>query len=390
MLKGLKKTAVLLTAALLTGTLSDVSGKLTVCAASNTRQEIEQREQEKEQLESQLGATQDNLANLKGEKNSLNGQLNNLNVQLAEISARLEELEQSIEEKERDISDTQAALQEARETERWQHDSMIIRVQEMYEYGETGYLDAILNAGSLMDMVMAADFFERISSYSQAKLEEFRENRRLIEELEASLQNDMAQLESMRTDAQEEQNRVNGLIRQTTSAINQYSSQISATEQEALNYEARIKEKEEDLTYLRKRLAEEIAMSQKAAGGTWRDISEVTFAEGDRKLLANLIYCEAGGEPYEGKLAVGSVVINRVLSSVYPDTVVGVIYQNRQFSPVASGRLALALTEDRATESCYQAADAAMAGMNNIGSCVYFRTPVEGLEGINIGGHVFY
>ena len=155
-------------------------------------------------------------------------------------------------------------------------------------------------------------------------------------------------------------------------------------------YEEEIKKKEEDLEYLKKKLAEEIAMSQAAANGTWRDISEVSFAEGDRRLLANLIYCEAGGEPYEGQVAVGSVVINRVLSSKYPDTVVGVIYQSGQFSPVASGRLDLALATDKATDSCYRAADAAMSGISNVGNCVYFRTPIEGLTGINIGGHVFY
>ena len=112
--------------------------------------------------------------------------------------------------------------------------------------------------------------------------------------------------------------------------------------------------------------------------------------EGDRELLAQLIYCEAGGEPYAGKLAVGSVVINRVLSSVYPDTVVGVIYQNKQFSPVGSGRLALALAEGRATPACYQAADEAMSGATNVGNCVYFRTPIPGLTGSSIGGHIFY
>ena len=131
-------------------------------------------------------------------------------------------------------------------------------------------------------------------------------------------------------------------------------------------------------------------LSKLAAQSTWRDISEVTFADGDRYLLANLIYCEAGGEPYEGKVAVGAVVINRVLSSVYPDTVVGVIYQNKQFSPVASGRLALALADSKATAACYQAADEAMKGYSNVGNCVYFRTPVPGLSGISIGGHIFY
>lgn len=131
-------------------------------------------------------------------------------------------------------------------------------------------------------------------------------------------------------------------------------------------------------------------MSKLAAQSAKRDISEVAFAEEDRYLLANLIYCEAGGEPYAGQLAVGAVVINRLLSSVYPNTMTGVIYQKSQFSPVGSGRLAIALAEDRATPACYQAADEAMSGVSNVGDCVYFRTPIEGLTGISIGGHIFY
>ena len=114
------------------------------------------------------------------------------------------------------------------------------------------------------------------------------------------------------------------------------------------------------------------------------------FADGDRKLLANLIYCEAGGESYEGKLAVGAVVINRVLSSRYPDSVVGVIYQRSQFSPASSGRLELALALDKANADCYKAADEAMGGKTNVGTCLYFRRPVPGLTGIVIGNHVFY
>ena len=53
-------------------------------------------------------------------------------------------------------------------------------------------------------------------------------------------------------------------------------------------------------------------------------------------------------------------------------------------------RLALALANDSATESCYRAADEAMRGVTNVGQCVYFRTPIPGLNGIRIGGHIFY
>ncbi len=361
-----------------------------VVNATSTQQQIDKTTQEKNELEGLLDDTQDNLENLKGTQHSLKTELDNLNGQLTELSAKLEELETEIAAAEEQIADTQAALEEAKATEQWQYDSMVIRVRAMYERNDTSYLNAIIGAGSFAEMLNVADYFDKIAEYDKKMLDEYKENRKLIEEQEEKLRAERARLEILKVSAEAEKNKVAGLISQTSNAISEYGDQISEEERRALEYEAEIAKKEEDLTYLKQKLAEELAMSRTAANSTWRDISEVSFAEGDKYLLANLIYCEAGGEPYEGQLAVGSVVINRVLSSVYPDTVVGVIYQNKQFSPVASGRLALALSENRATAACYQAAEEAMAGTTNVGNCVYFRTPVEGLTGINIGGHVFY
>ena len=147
---------------------------------------------------------------------------------------------------------------------------------------------------------------------------------------------------------------------------------------------------EANIAALKKQYEQELALSRLSAASAKRDISQVTFSDTDRTMLATIIYCEAGGEPYAGKLAVGAVVVNRLLSSVYPDTITGVIYQRKQFSPVGSGRFDLALANGKATSSCYQAADEAMQGNTNVGNCVYFRTPIEGLTGISIGGHIFY
>jgi uncharacterized protein YgiM (DUF1202 family) len=144
------------------------------------------------------------------------------------------------------------------------------------------------------------------------------------------------------------------------------------------------KEKEEE----ERRKQEEAARQEAIKNAEANKQYAATVEELD--LLAALIYCEANIEPYEAKVAVGAVVINRVLSSVFPDTVVGVIYQKKQFSPVGSGRLALALANNKATPSCYQAADAAMSGTTNVGGCVFFRTPIPGLTGQQIGGHIFY
>lgn len=108
----------------------------------------------------------------------------------------------------------------------------------------------------------------------------------------------------------------------------------------------------------------------------------------DRELLAALIYCEAVGEPYEGQVAVGAVVMNRVKSSSFPDSIREVIYQSGQFGPAITGKLDRVLASGKMTDSCYQAAEEALAGASPVGSALYFG---DGQNfGQLIGGHWFH
>jgi len=359
-------------------------------AKPSTQEQIDAAEKEKEELENQQSETEDELTGLKIERDSLQGQLNELNYTLNDVCANLEDLEDRIMLKSKDIEDAEAALEVAIEEEEYQYSCMVIRLRAMYERYDGSMLNAILTAGSLEDMLNTADYYESIASYDREKLQEFKENRALIAEEKLRLEGEYAELELLQQEAEEERVKVAELIEQTQTTITEYQSDIADTEAEIEAYENAIKEKEADLEYLYKVLEEEKRLSELAANSTWRNISDITFTEEDRYLLANLIYCEAGGEPYEGQVAVGAVVINRLLSSRYPDTLSGVIYQPWQFSPAASGRLALALANNKATASCYRAADEAMGGYTNVGNCVYFRTPIPGLTGIQIGGHIFY
>ena len=389
-MKKYKKTAILLVIALLSGTVLSAFDALKVSASSTTQQQITEEENEKAELEKNLDETQNQLEGLKGVSNDLKKELGNLNDQLTQVVNNLQDLQNQIVVKEQEIADTQAALEEAKETESWQYECMVVRTRIMYEMREDNYINALISSGNFSEVLNAADYYSRIAKYDQEKMEEYTDNRELIEEHEARLQAERAELENLKVQVEAEKNKVSGLISQTSNSIAQYADQISDAEKRAYEYEQEIKQKEETIEALKKKYAEELAMSQAAANASWRDISEVTFDESDRYLLANLIYPPPPPPPPDGKVAVGSVVINRVLSSKYPDTVLGVIYQNRQFSPVGSGRLALALETNRATADCYRAADEAMSGITNVGNCVYFRTPIEGLEGIRIGGHIFY
>ena len=358
--------------------------------ATTTKDKLEQAQKEKEELEQKLNENNENMDNLKEEKSSLQEELSGLNSDLTAVSNKLSDLEAQIVEKEAEIEATTIALENATLDADEQYEAMKERIKFMYERSDYTFMEMLFSASSFSDLLNSADYIEQLSAYDRDKLNEYKAIRDSIKELQELKITEKAELDELKAQTEEQKNQVAGLVSQTRNVISKYSDEIDAAERAALEYEATIKAKDDDIEYLKKQLAEEMRLSQMSANATKRDISEVTFAEGDRYLLANLIYCEAGGEPYEGQLAVGAVVINRVLSSVYPETVVGVIYQNRQFSPAASGRLALALAQGKATASCYKAADEAMQGMTNVGGCVYFRTPVEGLSGISIGGHIFY
>ena len=381
-------------AAILIGTLLlggiPIAATSTVYATEATRKKLQEAENEKKETEENLDETKEELNNLNEQKNSLQGQLHTLNEQLQEVSDNIAELERQIDEKKREIEHTKEELADAEATEAWQYECMKKRIQFIYETQDYVMMEMLFASARFSDFLNLSDYIEQLSAYDRKKLEEYTATKEMIEEVKAQLEKEKQELDEYKVQVEEEKARVAGLVNKTSTNLAGKTSEISQAESEALAYEQKIKEQEKNIADLQAKLAEEIRLSRLAAQSSWRDISEVSFAEGDRYLLANLIYCEAGGEIYAGKVAVGAVVINRVLSSVYPDTVVGVIYQGGQFSPVASGRLAAALAENKATDSCYQAADEAMRGITNVGNCVYFRTPIEGLSGINIGGHVFY
>ena len=357
---------------------------------SELEEQIQQKKEEKKETEGKIDESKEELAGLQQTTEGLKGQLNSLNQDLTEVSNNLSDLEDKIDLKNEEITQTNQELEEARTVEEEQYAAMKKRIQFMYEKRDYVMLEMVFGSASFSDLLNRNNYIEQLSEYDRAQLNQFKETRKGIEDKEAQLEKEKEELDALKVEVEAEQSRVAGMVSQTSGKITSYQNEIASTEQEMLAYEQQLAEQNSSLQELQKQLEEERRLSQLAARSAWRDISEVTFADGDRYLLANLIYCEAGNQPYEGQVAVGAVVMNRVMSSVFPDTVVGVIYQKKQFSPVGSGRLALALAEDHATAACYRAADDAMAGATTVGNCLFFRTPIEGLTGIQIGGHIFY
>lgn len=115
----------------------------------------------------------------------------------------------------------------------------------------------------------------------------------------------------------------------------------------------------------------------------------VAASASEEDILAALIQCEAGGEGYEGQVAVGAVVMNRVRSGGYPSSISDVIYASGQFSPASSGKMDNLILGGNIKESCRQAAREAINGTCNIGDATHFRRSGS-TQGFQIGNHVFY
>lgn len=137
------------------------------------------------------------------------------------------------------------------------------------------------------------------------------------------------------------------------------------------------------------RLAEaQAAQSTQAVAATQG--ASVPAAVDDVTLLAAIIQCEAGSDIYESQLAVGAVVINRVKSGAYPNSISEVIYQRGQFGPASSGKLASVLASGSISGTAYQAATDAINGVDNTGGCTGCRGASSGHAGTVIGAMVFY
>ena len=356
---------------------------------SSTGRQLQDAQRAKSNAESKLNKTEQAIDDLSEERADLGEYLKQIAYKLENAIAVLNEYEELVDEKQRSIEEAEKTLETTRQLQVKRKTDMKGRIKYMYEQGSESYLDILMSAKSFSDFLNKAVYFESINQYDRKMLAEYAKTEKEISEQQDDLVSQKQALEVLQQEAQQKAAQVSQEVAQTSASMKEYSDEIARKEEEAYAYEKQIEEKENDIASLQEQYKKELALSLESQSMGARDLSDVTFAAGDLDLMAAMIECEAGGESYTGKVAVGAVILNRVRSPKFPSSVIEVLMQNRQFSPVASGRFSLVLARG-ANESCYQAARDAMSGASPVGGCLFFRTPIPGLTGQQIGGHIFY
>ncbi len=391
---------------------------LSSMAVSATQGKIDEVQEGIEDLEQQREQAKEEASQLSNEADSLEGDLKEFNNSLAVVIAELNETERQLNSTRDNLEATRKDLKAAKKREKEQYASMKKRIQFLYEMDTEGMLEVLLSAENFADFLSKGEYIISIHNYDRKMLEEYRETKNEIAGKEKKLEEDEALLADLQDHQEAKKQELAVLVDSTSEKLGAAKKQLAAAQADVQAYEAEIerqkayeaelekqkaaedakrmeeiKRQEEEMRQQKANAKKEQAAGEGASnvgnsGGGASSGGSPQSSGSDSAMLAAIIQCEAGGESYEGKLAVGSVVLNRVSSSHFPNTIAGVIYQGGQFSPVASGRFASVLAAG-ANASCRQAAGEVLNGNITIGA-LYFRRNDGSIPGTVIGNHVFY
>lgn len=243
---------------LLTGSQTYVSrAGITSDSIKEKESQIDAAEDEKKKLQEGLSDVKKMKEELEKSKNNLEAYIVQLDSNLNSVSQKIEELKGFIEEKEAEIETTTEELNAALATEQSQYEAMKVRIQFMYEQGDTFYLEAILGADSFGDILNRADYFEELAGYDRNKLEEYVMNRQMIELCKTELEQEKELLEEAKAAQEAEQANLEELIGAKEQQITSYEADITNKEAAIKQYEDEIAEQTELISQLEAAVAEE-------------------------------------------------------------------------------------------------------------------------------------
>lgn len=231
--------------------------KVTEDAAST--KSLQEAQDEKAQLEKALKEAQSTIEDLRDSKGDIESKVTELNQQLIDISARITDLVNQLTAKSEDIQETKDELAGAKEREAQQYADMKVRIQFMYENGQTSYLEALLSSRNISEFLNSADYIAQIQSYDRQKLTEYQDTVESIVNLEAQLEQEYTDLEALKSTVESNKATVAAMMRQKESELADISGDIEDAQSDADYYAAEIQAQEELIAAIKRAEAEKAA-----------------------------------------------------------------------------------------------------------------------------------
>ena len=319
-----------------------------------------------------------------------------LNEKMIEEAELIEKTHKELYDIDDRIKESENKLKEYEESGEIAREYLYNNIVMDYEAGyRKGLLDYCLMSDSVMDILNRIEYSRAVNEYIDNRIisaewmtKQINKERNSLNEMKTAKQDQLESYERQRTEFADEIDKLSELMENAKD--NAESSKKFAEEMEKRVAEMAEREKE-----LLKQAQYSDNSGQVTYSGNGTDYyyeAPYDYTDAELKLMAGIIQAEAGSTSYPGMVAVGSVVMNRVKSPDFANTIEGVIYAKSQFEPVSTGRLAVILAEGPVS-SCYGAAKDVLEGKRNVHN-YYFKASwyakEHGINGIEIGGNVFH
>ena len=332
---------------------------------------------------------EDSIDELEGQSSALEAELAGINEDILELSDQISSTEMQVTILNGEIERTSDALSEAEADAEQQYEDMKTRIKYMYEHGNATLLEMLFSAENMSDFLNKAEFIENLSSYDRDALESLQAVQKQIADEKDTLEVQQASLTDLQSSLETQQEELQAKADATSTDLADVQKRLEeAKEAEA----ARIAAEEA----ARKAALEASASAGNSSGGSGSyddsviSSGSISVSTDDLTLLAAMIQCEAY-QQYDYLLAVATVIMNRVESPRFPNTIREVIFAPGQFEPSWSGRLNKVLNEGPTALSLQVAQDAINgARLAAVADCYYFLYAGTGHSGINIGNNVFF
>jgi peptidoglycan hydrolase CwlO-like protein len=231
----------------------------TDCLAQTTQEQINSKKAEQRETKANYQTAQKTLESLRNKKNDQEAYLTELNSQMEELKETLAKLERQYNEKQDELQLIQADLADAEVLKAQQYEDMKLRIQYMYENGESNYMELLFSAESLADFLNKADQISAIAEYDRKMLEEYEKTVQMIEEKELQAQEEEAAIAQLQSEYEEKEEEVALLVEDTYIQIREYEEEIEDSKSEISKLLSKISSQENDLNALIKKQKDEQA-----------------------------------------------------------------------------------------------------------------------------------
>ena len=345
-------------------------------ASSEVNKLKEQHKEAKEQVDAinkQKDQTKKETDSLKEEAGTLTSKINTLNGQISAVVTEINSTENDILLVEAEITSLENQIADTEASCELQTSSMKKRIQYMYENRSTNTAVNLLESGSLSELLQRLEYMAAITKYDRTAIVNYQATQAQLTESKALVDDKHQELTAKQNELEGKKTQLGGLVAENNGLLKEKNSKIANNEATLEQLEAQLKEakaKEEELrdayNDAQRKLAESMAGYSEYTGGAYEGYSDYEML-----LLAAVVQAEADNQGDDGRLAVASVVMNRVFSSKFPNSIAEVVYSPNQFAPVASGRVDLILAQGP-NKNCQRAAVAALNGDRRTTAIFFF------------------